>query len=148
MNRAEPQHFSAQTRHSSDGACDLALAQLRWSDGAVASLAASYLTPGGMPHDGFDRLEVFGRGWAARIQPRPRPLVLWDERARWPSALEIRAVPSGPSGMLAEELRCFCRVVRGKEPVPLGASYADALQQACSSMIEEKTCNPPRPLGY
>lgn len=128
MNRAEPHHFSAQTHHTSHGECDLALAQLRWDGGTVASLAASYLTPGGMPHDGFDRLEVFGQGWAARIQPNPRPLVLWDERARWPSALEIRAQPGSPSGMLAEELRCFCRVVRGIEPVPLGATYADALQ--------------------
>ncbi|MCI0363234.1 MAG: Gfo/Idh/MocA family oxidoreductase [Phycisphaerales bacterium] len=128
MNRAEPQHFSAQVHHTSDGACDLALAQLRWSNGTVASLAASFLTPSGMPDDGFDRTEVFGHGWAARIQPNPRPLELWDERARWPMALEIRAVPGSPSGMLAEELRCFCRVVRNEEPVPLGAAYADALQ--------------------
>jgi predicted dehydrogenase len=127
-SRAEPQQFSAQTHHTSDGECDLVLAQLQWANGAVASFAASFLTPSGMPHDGFDRLEVFGQGWAARIQPNPRPLELWDERARWPSALEIRAVPGSPSGMLAEELRCFWRVVRGQEPVPLGTTYADALQ--------------------
>ena len=30
--------------------------------------------------------------------------------------------------MLAEELRCFCRVVNGINPVPVGATYADALQ--------------------
>ena len=30
--------------------------------------------------------------------------------------------------MLVEELRCFCRVVRGLEPVPLGATYEDAVQ--------------------
>jgi predicted dehydrogenase len=128
MNRAEPNHFFAQTHHTSAGECDLALAQIQWESGAIASFAASFLTPVGMPHDGFDRLEVFGQGWAARIQPNPRPLELWDERARWPSALEIRAVPASPSGMLAEELRCFCRVVRGEEAVPLGATYADALQ--------------------
>jgi predicted dehydrogenase len=127
MNRAEPRHFSAQVHHSPAGECDLALAQLRWDDGAVASLAASFLTPGGMPHDGFDRMEVFGHGFAARIEPNPRPFELWDDRASWPAALEIRAVAGSPSGMLAEELRTFCRVVRGLEPVPLGASYADAL---------------------
>ena len=130
MNRAEPQQFSAQTHHTSDGECDLALAQLRWENGAVATFAASFLTPGGMPHDGFDRLEVFGQGWAARIQPNPRPLELWDERSRWPSALEIRAVPGSPSGMLAEELRCFCRVVRGQEAVPLGAARRCAASPA------------------
>jgi predicted dehydrogenase len=128
MNRAEPTHFSAQIHRTAEGECDLALAQLRWNDGAVASLAASYLTPAGMPHDGFDRLEVFGQGWAARIKPNPRPLELWDERARWPAALEIRAASRSPSGMLAEELRAFCRVVRGIEPVPLGATYGDAMQ--------------------
>jgi len=128
MNRAEPVHFSAGTHHTSAGECDLALAQLRWADGAVASFAASFLTPSGMPHDGFDRMEVFGQGWAARIEPNPRPLELWNDRAHWPSALEIRAVPGSPSGMLAEELRTFCRVARGLEPVPLGASYADAVQ--------------------
>jgi predicted dehydrogenase len=128
MDRAEPVHFSAQAHNTSEGKCDLALAQLRWADGTVASFAASFLTPAGMPHDGFDRMEVFGQGWAARIEPNPRSLELWDDCARWPSALEIRAVPGSPSGMLAEELRTFCRVVRGLESVPLGASYADAMQ--------------------
>jgi predicted dehydrogenase len=128
MNRAEPQLLAAQAHRTSAGECDLALAQLQWENGPVASLAASFLTPGGMAHDGFDRLEVFGRNWAARIQPNPRPFELWDDRARWPMALEIGVEPDRPSGMLAEELRCFCRVVRGLEPVPLGASYADALQ--------------------
>ena len=128
MYRADPQRFSAQAHHASDGACDLAVAQMQWEDGTVALLTASFLTPNGMPHDGYDRLEVFGRDWAARIHPNPRPLEMWDERARWPAALEIRTQPGSPSGMLAEELRCFCRVVRGTEPVPLGAAYADALQ--------------------
>ncbi|MCC7086248.1 MAG: Gfo/Idh/MocA family oxidoreductase [Pirellulales bacterium] len=128
MNRAEAQHFSAQAHYAADGACDLAVAQMRWANGAVCSLTASFLTPDGMPDDGFDRLEVFGQGWSARIQPNPRPLHVWDDRARWPSALEIHTEPNSPSGMLAEELRCFCRVVRGLEPVPLGATYEDALQ--------------------
>ena len=30
--------------------------------------------------------------------------------------------------MMAEELRCFCRVVRGIDQVPIGATYNDALQ--------------------
>ncbi len=34
----------------------------------------------------------------------------------WPLALEIRSDP--PTGMMAEELRCFCRVVRGLQPSP------------------------------
>ena len=43
-------------------------------------------------------------------------------------ALEIRADETGASGMLAEQLRCFCRVVHGDGPVPLGATYGDAMQ--------------------
>ncbi len=128
MNRAEPQGFSAQAHYASDAACDLAVAQMRWANGTVCSLTASFLTPEGMPSDGFDRLEVFGQGWSARIQPNPRPLEVWDDRARWPAALEIHTHGNNVSGMLAEELRCFCRVVRGLEPVPLGATYEDALQ--------------------
>jgi hypothetical protein len=30
--------------------------------------------------------------------------------------------------MLTEELRCFCRVVRGEEEIPQGARYADGIQ--------------------
>ena len=72
-------------------------------------------------------MEVFGAGWSARITPNPRPIELWDDAsASWPLALEIRATP--PSGMMAEELRCFCRVVRGRQAVPVGATYSDALQ--------------------
>ncbi|MGE3315301.1 MAG: Gfo/Idh/MocA family protein [Planctomycetaceae bacterium] len=128
MNRAEPIRMSAQTHVTPDGRCDLALAQLQWESGALASLSASFLTPPGMAADGFDRMEVFGQGWAARLQPNPRPIEVWDSRARWPFALEVRTEPHAASGMLADQLRCFCRVVRGIEPVPMGATYHDAVQ--------------------
>lgn len=124
----EPRRFAAQFHRTAGGDVDLALAQLEWSSGTLASFAASYLTPGGMPPRGFDRMEVFGEGWAARITPNPRPLEVWDERAQWPLALEIRTEASGPTGMMAEELRTFCRVVRGLESVPAGATYEAALQ--------------------
>ncbi|MDA1053909.1 MAG: Gfo/Idh/MocA family oxidoreductase [Planctomycetota bacterium] len=126
LDRAEPDHFSSQFHRTGNGDIDLALAQLKWDGGPVASFAASYLTPAGMPPRGFDRTEVFGEGWAARIEPNPRPIEVWDSRASWPLALEIREDP--PSGMMAEELRCFCRVVRGSQAVPTGATYTDALQ--------------------
>ncbi len=126
LNRAEPDHFSAQYHRTEAGDIDLALAQLGWSGGAVASFAASYLTPSGMPPRGFDRTEVFGDGWSSRISTNPRPIEVWDSSAAWPLALEIRTSP--PSGMMAEELRCFCRVVRGLQSVPVGATYADAIQ--------------------
>ncbi|MBI3860455.1 MAG: Gfo/Idh/MocA family oxidoreductase [Planctomycetia bacterium] len=128
LDRAEPVHFSAQYHRTAEGAIDLALAQLKWGTGAVSSFAASYLTPAGMPPRGFDRMEVFGADWSARISPNPRPIEVWGRQAEWPLGLEIRAGQSGATGMMAEELRCFCRVVRELEPVPAGATYADALQ--------------------
>ena len=126
LDRAEPDHFSAQFHRTATGDIDLALAQLKWNGGPVAAFAASYLTPAGMPPRGFDRMEVFGVGWSARIEPNPRPISVWDNAASWPLALEVRADP--PSGMMAEELRCFCRVVRNLEAVPTGATYSDAMQ--------------------
>jgi predicted dehydrogenase len=128
IDRVDPVHFSAQYHRTSDGEIDLALAQLKWSQGTVASFAASYLTPLGMYPRGFDRTEVFGSGWSARICPNPRPMEVWGAQAEWPLGLEIRASAAGATGMLAEELRCFCRVVRGIHAVPIGATYADALQ--------------------
>ena len=128
MQRAEPEHFSCQFHRTNDGAIDLALAQLKWPNGTVASFAASYMTPAGMPPRGIDRTEVYADGWAARILCNPRPLEVWtDERAEWPYSLEVR-VGEHATGMLAEELRCFCRVVRGQERVPVGATFADAIQ--------------------
>ncbi|MCH9654553.1 MAG: Gfo/Idh/MocA family oxidoreductase [Planctomycetes bacterium] len=126
LDCAEPDHFSAQFHRTATGDIDLAVAQLKWNDGPVASFAASYLTPAGMPPRGIDRTEVFGVGWSARIEPNPRPISVWDSEASWPLALEVRANP--PSGMMAEELRCFCRVVRKMEAVPTGATYKDAMQ--------------------
>jgi predicted dehydrogenase len=129
LNRAEPSGFDCQYHRTPDGDIDLAHARLSWPDGALASFAASYLTPAGMPPRGFDRMEVFGDSWAARLEPNPRAIEVWDnDRASWPMALEIRTDASGPTGMMAEELRCFCRVVRGIESVPVGATYFDALQ--------------------
>ncbi|WP_202947331.1 Gfo/Idh/MocA family protein [Zavarzinella formosa] len=128
VNRAEPVHFSAQFHRTPAGEIDLAVARLQWADGLLASFAASYLTPAGMAPRGFDRMEVFGAGWSARINPNPRPIEVWDERATWPMALEIRADADGATGMMAEELRCFCRVARRQQEVPVGATYGDALQ--------------------
>jgi len=73
-------------------------------------------------------MEVFGDGWSARISPNPRPIEVWDSQASWPLPLEIRASGAIAAGMLAEELRCFCRVVRHEQEVPAGATFADALQ--------------------
>jgi predicted dehydrogenase len=128
VDGAEPIGFSSQAHRTAGGAYDLVLAQLRWPDGLLASYSASFLTPEGMASNGFDLLEVFGQGWAARTRSNPRPIEVWDERAHWPMALEIRADPNGPTGMMAAELRSFCRVVRGLQGVPRGATYADALQ--------------------
>jgi len=128
VHRAEPSRFSAQVHRHENGQIDTALGQLQWSGGMTASFTASFLTPPGMPPDGIDRMEVFGRGWAARTTPNPRPIQLYDDQARWPLALEIRAGSGGPSGMLAEQIRRFCRVVRGTQPVPMGATYQDAMQ--------------------
>lgn len=128
MDRAEPASIRAQTHRTADGRCDLALAQFQWPTGTVASFCASFMTPPGMPVDGFDRMELFGAGWAARLHPNPRPIQVWDDCARWPLALEILTEEGFTTGMLAEQLRCFCRVVRGHQPVPVGATYDDGLR--------------------
>lgn len=128
VDREEPTTFNAQYHRTKNGEIDLALAQMKWPSGIVASFAASYLTPSGMPPRGFDRTEVFGDGWCARISPNPRPIEVWDTQASWPLALEIRAGALGSTGMMAEELRHFCQVVRGRLPVPIGATYSDAIQ--------------------
>ncbi len=128
MHGAEPDRFSAQYHRTASGAIDVALAQLQWSDGTLASCVASYTTPAGMAPRGFDRMEIFGDNWSARIAPNPRPVEVWDDRARWPMPLEIRTDRHSPTGMMAEEQRAFCRVVRGIDPVPVGASYREALQ--------------------
>lgn len=118
-----------QFHRTAGGAVDLALAQIEWNSGMLASFAASYLTPGGMPPRGFDRMEVFGEGWAARITRQIR--VRWrsgtiEHSGHW----RRKSGPTpGPTGMMAEELRTFCRVVRaGLEGVPAGAAYEAALQ--------------------
>lgn len=123
----EPAQFSGRLRLRADGAPDLSLAELSWPDGTIARLTASFLAPSALGDNGFDRVEVFGDGWGARLSPNPRPFEWWDNRVSWPMSLEIRSTET-PSGMLAEELRCFCRVVRGTERVPIGARYNDAIQ--------------------
>jgi UDP-N-acetylglucosamine 3-dehydrogenase len=125
---AEPARMAARLHTRPNGNPDLVLAELEWAAGAWASFTASFLTPPGMPSDGYDRLEVFGQGWAARLELNPRPLTIWAERAEWPLALAIDDDPAAPSGWLADELRHFCRVVRGQADVPFGARFEDGLR--------------------
>ena len=124
----DPVQFQAQKHYNSRGNMDLALSQLQWSNGRLATFSAGFLTPEGLSDEGFDRMEVYGKGWMARMSPNPRPLELWDETYAPPMSLEILTGPEEPSGMLAEELRCFCRVVRGLEPVHPGTRYKDGIQ--------------------
>lgn len=127
-NRQQPQQITAQVHRTKRGQCDLGTAQLQWDDGALATFTASFMTPDGLGNEGYDRLEAFGTGWAARINANPRPLEIWDDRSRWPMTLEMSSASGFSQGMLAEELRCFCRVVNGQQSVPLGATYQDAIQ--------------------
>lgn len=124
----EPVRLSARLHQQQGRGVDLALAELEWENGVWASFTASFLTPPGMAPDGFDRLELFGQGWAAQLRLNPQPLEVWTGRTEWPLALNILADPAAPSGWLAEELRHFCRVVRGRAQAPLGARYVDALK--------------------
>ena len=141
VDRADPIEVSCQYHRTADGEIDLALGQLQWENGPLASFSASYLTPGGMPPRGIDRMEVFGEGWAARAEANPRPVEVWGERSEWPMALEIRTDPEGATGMLAEELRCFCRVALGNQAVPVGATFADAIQvQQWMDRLAEAAC--------
>lgn len=125
---AEPVRAAGRLRPRPAGGYDLATAELEWAGGVWGSFTASYLTPPGMGSDGFDRLEAFGQGWAARLELNPQPFTIWSECAEWPLALDIDDDPSAPSGWLAEELRHFCRVVRGRAAVPPGARYSDGLR--------------------
>jgi predicted dehydrogenase len=138
MGGEEPVRFFGRLHPRYEGGFDLALAELEWAGGTWGLLTASYLTPPGMSSDGFDRLELFGQGWAAQLRLNPQPLEIWAERAEWPLALNIYADPVAPTGWLAEELRHFCRVVRGQAEPPLGARYADALRiQGWLERLEE-----------
>ena len=127
-NAVEPRSFSCQYHLTPSGAIDLANAQLIWPDGTLGRFSASFMTPPGMPSRGFDRMEVFGTGWSARVSPNPRPLEVWGKQAEWPMALEIMADETGTTGMMVEEQRCFLRVISGKQDVPVGARYQDGLQ--------------------
>ena len=123
----EPTALNATLRANPKGGHDVAMANIHWPNGTWGAFTASFLTPSGMPDDGYDRLEVFGQGWAASLQLNPRPIQLWTDKARWPRTLDIHHDLGLPSGWLAQQLRCFCHVVQGKAAVPLGARYTDAL---------------------
>jgi predicted dehydrogenase len=134
---ADPERAQAYLHPRPGGGHDMAIARLEWPSGLWASLTASYLTPPGLGSDGFDRLEAYGAGWMARMEINPQPLTIWAERAEWPLALAIDDDPTAPSGWMAEELRCFCRVVRGGA-VPVGARYQDGIQvMALLDRLEE-----------
>lgn len=138
MGGEEPARLVGRLHPRQGGGFDLAQAQLEWAGGAWGSLTASYLTPPGMSSDGFDRIEIFGQGWAAQLRLNPQPLEIWAERAEWPLSLKVYPDPVAPSGWLAEELRHFCQVVRGQAEPPPGARYADAVRiQSWLERLEE-----------
>ncbi len=128
VSAEEPQKFQAQQHRNTAGVMDLALAQLSWSSGRIATFAAGFLTPDSMSHEGFDRMEIYGTGWMGRISPNPRPFEIWDQGYHPPMTLEMQTRSQPFTGMLTEELRCFFRVVRGEGDIPQGARYADGIQ--------------------
>ena len=137
---SEPVSFDCSYHRNRQGDVDIVIARLTFPSGTIASLTDSYAAPAGMnpgststtAATGFFRMELFGEGWALRTIPTPRPLEVFSEKAEAPMRLELRASGGGENatstGMMAEELRCFLRVVRGQQPVPQGATFEDALQ--------------------
>ncbi len=128
LGRKDPVEYSAQVHRGPTGGHDVTLAQLRFEDGLLVSLTASFITPDGMPGDGYDRMEVYGEGWAVRIEPNPRPIEVYDDKKTWPLELELRPDPAAPTGLLAEAQRRFLRVIRGEAEVPVGPSFHDAMR--------------------
>ena len=124
----DPIQLHAQQHRNAEGVMDLALAQLSWDNSRIATFAAGFMTPDSMSKEGFDRMEIYGTGWMGRISPNPRPFELWDQGYHPPMSLEMQIRSQPFTGMLTEELRCFCRVVRGEEKIPRGARYTDGIQ--------------------
>ena len=75
----------------------------------------------------------------------PLPAVVEAVRAHSPAllALDIDDDPAAPSGWLAEELRHFCRVVRGQVAVPVGARFVDGLRIVDWTDQLERAANSP-----
>jgi predicted dehydrogenase len=128
MQGREPTAVRGRLMRRPGGGCDLVLAELEWANETWGSFTASFLTPSALGTGGFDRFEVFGRDWGARMTLNPQPLEIWAKRTEWPLALDIFDDPTAPTGWLAEELRAFCRVVRGTAAVPVGGRYEDAVR--------------------
>ncbi len=124
LESRQPVQILGRLYRNSTANFDLALAELKWSDDLCGSFTASFLTPQGMADEGFDRLEIFSNGWAARLSLNPQPLEIWTDRHQSPICLNIHDDPQAPSGWLAEELRHMCRVVRGAARVPVGAALS------------------------
>ena len=78
MNRATRSIFSAQFHRTTGWQGRLGTGSIAMEQRDAGFLCASYLTPAGMAPRGFDRMEVFGSGWSARINPNPRPIEVWD----------------------------------------------------------------------
>jgi hypothetical protein len=57
----------------------------------------------------------------------PPAVLLCDDQPHRPMPGELDAHLSGYGGMMLEQLRCFCRVVRGRQAAPFGARYEDAI---------------------
>lgn len=101
---ADPVGFAYERHRTVSGKEDVSLVTLEWSDGTMTLLFATFLTPSGMYVDGFDRLEVFGRGWVGRATPVPRPLEIWDDRARYPLNMEILVEGDAPRVCLRKRI--------------------------------------------
>jgi len=140
---AEPVAMSAQRRVTENGETDLVLAQLTFPNGMLANFSSGFVTPSTVPDTDYDRMELYGGGWAACLDLHPWP---FEHRVGGSHPPSTRGVPDDSAkspGMRAEELRCFCRVVRGEEPVPVGARYEDGMQlmrwmQALHDLLEDE----------
>ncbi|MBI3921353.1 MAG: Gfo/Idh/MocA family oxidoreductase [Armatimonadetes bacterium] len=123
----EPVYFDALDATNSQGLADHAWGTLRWDDGRVATFHSHWILPDGAAGDGFDRVEVFGDRYVARVDTNPQNLTWTDDKVTWPLCLEISSVEGRPTGMLAEELRSFLAACSGA-PVPPGCRMEDAIQ--------------------
>ena len=126
----EPIRFSATQREHHEGGADVALAQLHWEDGLLASLRADYLIPDSVAAEvSRDELEIAGDDWSMQL-PYDKGFIRLSSSGgltEIPCELPPRnGVNDFYEDAIRNELEHFIALVRGSAVVPIGARYRDA----------------------
>jgi len=131
MPENKPIQIQGQAHFTNGGKADLAMAQLSWKSGQLASFVAGFVHPNGSTPEVHDSLIAHGEDWIITLEYFNSSITIESTESKASKFKifngETDSSSTFMSRALTNQFNAFLDVIDGVTDITIGASYQDAL---------------------